>query len=76
MDPLHWAALGVALWSTSLIAVIAVLSAARRWDDAVDRDIAEAKRVRDLGLPALPPLVDRSIGHEPVPAHPGPGSSQ
>ena len=72
MDPLHWASLGIALWSTSVIAVLAVFSAARRCDDAKDRDLAEAIRVRDLGLPSLPPLTSRSIGCAPVPAHPGP----
>ena len=72
MDTLLWVALGVALWSTSLIAVLAVFAAARRCDDAGDRDLAEAIRVRDLGLPSLPPLVSRSTGREPVPAHPGP----
>ena len=74
MDLLHWAALGVALWSSSLIGVLAVLSAARRCDDANDRDLAEANRVRDLGLPSLPPLTSRSIRSEPAQAHPGPGS--
>ncbi|MEA2386622.1 MAG: hypothetical protein QOJ22_796 [Thermoleophilaceae bacterium] len=73
MDPLLWAAVAVALWSTSLVAVLAVLSAARRSDDAMDRDLAEAVRVRDLGLPALPPLTSRSIERESATAHPGPG---
>ena len=72
MDPLLWTALGAALWSTSLIAVVAVLSAGRRCDDAMDRDLAEAARVRDLGLPALPPLTSRSIEREPATAHSGP----
>ena len=73
MDPLLWTALVAGLWSTSLIAVLAVLSAARRCDDAKDRDLAEAVRVRDLGLPALPPLTSRSNEREPATAHPGPG---
>ena len=73
MDLLHWAALGAALWSLSVVVVVAVLSAARRCDDAKDRDLAEAIRVRDLGLPSLPPLTSRSMGPEPVQAHPGPG---
>ena len=72
MDPLHWVALGVALWSTSVMAVLAVFSAARRCDDAKDRDLAEAIRVRDLGLPSLPPLTSRSMGRAPAPAHPVP----
>ena len=72
MDPLHWAALGIALWSTSSMAVLAVFTAARRCDDAGDRDLTEATRVRDLGLPSLPPLTSRSMGRAPVPAHPGP----
>ena len=71
MDPLHWASLGIALWSTSTMAVLAVFSAARRCDDAKDRDLTEAIRVRDLGLPSLPPLTSRSIGRAPIPAHPG-----
>jgi len=75
MDPLHWALLGTALWSTSMVAVLAVFSAARRCDDAKDRDLAEAIRVRDLGLPSLPPLTSRSIGREAVPAHSGPSSA-
>jgi hypothetical protein len=75
MDFLHWVALGAALWSTSLIAVLAVFAAARRCDDAKDRDLAEAIRVRDLGLPSLPPLTSRSIGREPQPAHSGPDSA-
>lgn len=66
MDPLLWAAFGAALWSTSLIAVFAVFSAARRCDDAKDRDLAEAMRVRDLGIPALPPLKNRSVEREPA----------
>ena len=73
MDPLLWTVLGAGLWSTSLIAVLAVLAAARRCDDAQDRDLAEAVRVRDLGLPALPPLTSRSLEREPAMAHPGPG---
>jgi hypothetical protein len=73
MDPLLWTALGAALWSTSLVAVLAVLTAARRCDDAKDRDLAEAVRVRDLGLPALPPLTSRSLEREPATAHSGPG---
>ena len=73
MDPLLWVALA-ALWSTSLIAVLAVVSAARRCDDEKARDLAEATRVRDLGLPALPPLTSRSVERgEPVRAHHGPG---
>ena len=72
MDPLLWVALA-ALWSTSLIAVLAVFSAARRCDDERDRDLAEAVRVRDLGLSALPPLTSRSLEREPVQAHHGPG---
>ena len=70
MDPLLWAALGAVLWSTSLIAVLAVLSAARRCDDAKDSDLAEAMRGRDLGIPALPPLKNRSIEREPAGSHP------
>ena len=73
MDLLHWAALGAALWSSMLVGVLAVLSAARRCDDANDRDLAEAHRVRDLGLPSLPPLTSRSMTREPAQAHPGPG---
>lgn len=73
MDPLLWTALSVGLWSTSLVAVLAVLTAARRCDDAKDRDLVEAERVRDLGLPALPPLTSRSLEREPAMAHPGPG---
>ena len=71
MDPLLWAALGAVLWSTSLIAVLAVCSAARRCDDAKDRDLAEAMRVRDLGLSALPPLKNRSVRRDPVKSHHG-----
>lgn len=71
MDPLSWAALCAGLWSTSLIAVLAVFTAARHSDDAKDRDLAEAVRVRDLGLPSLPPLTGRSAERENVPAHPG-----
>jgi hypothetical protein len=69
MDPLLWVALGAALWSALLVSVLAVLAAARRCDDAKDRDLAEAIRVRALGLPSLPPLTSRSMGREPVPAH-------
>ena len=72
MDPLLWVAVGAALWSTSLIAVMAVLTVARRSDEAKDRDLAEAIRVRDLGLPSLPPLTSRSVRREPVQAHAGP----
>ena len=72
MDSLLWATLGVGLWSTSMIAVLAVFSAARRSDDAKDRDLAEAIRVRDLGLPALPPLTSRSTERVPAEAHPRP----
>ena len=75
MDPLLWVTVGAALWSASLIAVMAVLSAARRSDAARDRDLAEAIRVRDLGLPSLPPLMSRSLGREAAQAHPGPGSA-
>jgi hypothetical protein len=74
MDTLLWVAIA-ALWSTSMIGVLAVLSAARRCDDANDRDLAEAIRVRDLGLPSLPPLTSRSIGREPASAHPGSGGA-
>lgn len=69
MDPLLWAALGAVLWSTSLIAVFAVFSAARRCDDAKDSDLAEALRVRDLGISALPPLKNRSIERESAQSH-------
>jgi hypothetical protein len=69
MDSLLWAALVAGLWSTSLIAVVAVFSAARRSDDAKDRDLAEAIRVRDLGLPALPPLTSRSTERVSARAH-------
>ena len=72
MDSLLLATLGVGLWSTSMIAVLAVFSAARRSDDAKDRDLAEALRVRDLGLPALPPLTSRSTERVPAEAHPRP----
>ena len=72
MNSLLWAALGGGLWSTSLIAVLAVFAAARRSDDAKDRDLAEANRVRALGLPALPPLTSRSTERVPVEAHPSP----
>ena len=69
MDPLLWVALGVALWSTSLIAVLAVFATARRCDDAKDGDLAEAMRVRELGIPALPPLKNRSIERDPAKSH-------
>jgi hypothetical protein len=72
MDSLLWPALGVGLWSTSLIAVLAAFAAARISDDAKDRDLAEAIRVRDLGLPALPPLTSRSIERVSGRAHPRP----
>jgi len=72
MDSLLWLALGAGLWSTSLIAVMAVFAAARLSDDAKDRDLAEAIRVRDLGLPALPPLTSRSVERVPARAHPQP----
>jgi hypothetical protein len=75
MDTLLWATLGVALWSTSMVGVLGLLAAARRCDDSSDRDLAEAVRVRDLGLPSLPPLVSRSMGREPTQAHPGPDSA-
>jgi hypothetical protein len=75
MDTLLWATLGAALWSTSLIAVLGMFVAARRYDDSSNRDLAEAVRVRDLGLPSLPPLVSRSMGRETVQAHPGPDSA-
>ena len=75
MDPLLWVALGAALWSALLVVVLAVLAAARRCDDAKDRDLAEAIRVRDLGLPSLPPLTSRSMGREMVSAHPGTDSA-
>ena len=69
MDSLLWAALGACLWSTSMVAFLAVFSAARRSDDAKDRDLAEAIRVRNLGLPALPPLTSRSAERVPVETH-------
>jgi hypothetical protein len=69
MDSHLWVTLGVCLWSTSWIAVLAVLSAARHSDDAKDRDLAEAIRVRDLGLPALPPLTSRSAERVPAETH-------
>ena len=72
MDSLLWVALGASLWSTSLIAILAAFGAARRSDDAKDRDLAEANRVRALGLPALPPLTSRSIERVPAEAHPRP----
>ena len=72
MDSLLWVALGAGLWSTSLIAILAAFGAARRSDDAKDRDLAEANRVRALGLPALPPLTSRSIERVPAEAHPRP----
>ena len=70
MDSLLWVALGAGLWSSSLIAVLAVFSAARRSDGAKDRDLAEANRVRALGLPALPPLTSRSTERVRAGAHP------
>ena len=70
MDSLLLAALVACLWSTSMVAVLAVFSAARRSDGAKDRDLAEAVRVRDLGLPALPPLTSRSVERVPAEAHP------
>ncbi len=72
MDSLLGTAVFAGLWSTSLVAVLAVFSAARRSDDAKDRDLAEALRVRALGLPALPPLTSRSTQREPAEAHPRP----
>jgi len=72
MDFLLLAALCAGIWSTSLIASLAVLTAARRSDDAKDRDLAEAIRVRDLGLPSLPPLTGRSGEREHVRSHTGP----
>ena len=72
MDSLLLVTLCVCLWGTSMVAVLAVFSAARRSDDAKDRDLAEAIRVRDLGLPALPPLTSRSTERVPVEAHPRP----
>ena len=72
MDSLLWVALCASLWSTSLIAILAAFGAARRSDDAKDRDLAEANRVRALGLPALPPLTSRSIERVPAEAHPRP----
>jgi hypothetical protein len=72
MDSLLWLVLGAGLWSTSLIAVLAAFTAARRSDGAKDRDLAEALRVRDLGLPALPPLTSRSIERVSGRAHPRP----
>ena len=72
MDSLLWLALVAGLWSTSMIVVLAVVSAGRRSDDAKDRDLAEAIRVRDLGLPALPPLTSRSTERDPAEAHPRP----
>ena len=74
MDPLLWVAVA-ALWSTSLIVVLAVMAAAGRCDDETDRDLAEAIRVKSLGLPALPPLTSRSLEREPAQAHHGPGSA-
>ena len=73
MDFLLLVALCAGLWSTSLIATLAVLTAARRSDDARDRDLAEATRVRDLGLPSLPPLTGRSGEREPAGPRIGPG---
>lgn len=72
MDSLLWVTLGACLWSTSMIAFLAVVAAGRRSDDAKDRDLAEAIRVRDLGLPALPPLTSRSVERVPAEAHPRP----
>ena len=72
MDSLLWVTLCVCLWSTSMMVVLAVVSAGRRSDDARDRDLAEAFRVRDLGLPALPPLTSRSVERAPAEAHPRP----
>ena len=72
MDSLLWLVLGAGLWSSSLVAVLAVFSASRRSDDAKDRDLAEAIRVRDLGLPALPPLTSRSTERVSGRAHPRP----
>ena len=72
MDSLLWVTLGVSLWSTSMIVLLAVVSAGRRSDDAKDRDLAEANRVRALGLPALPPLTSRSVERVPAEAHPRP----
>jgi hypothetical protein len=72
MDLLLGTALVAGLWSTSLFAILAVFSAARRSDDARDRDLAEAIRVRALGLPALPPLTSRSIERVSGRAHPRP----
>jgi len=72
MDSLLWLALAAGLWSTSLVAVLAVFSAARLSDGANDCDLAEAIRVRDLGLPALPPLTSRSVERVPARAHPRP----
>jgi hypothetical protein len=69
MDSLLLVALVACLWSTSMVAVLAVFSAARRSDGAKDRDLAEAVRVRDLGLPALPPLTSRSAERVPAETH-------
>ena len=69
MDSLLWVTLGVCLWSTSMIVVLAVFAAARRSDDANARDVAEANRVRALGLPALPPLTSRSAERVPAETH-------
>lgn len=69
METLHLLAVVAGLWSTSMIAVLAVFAAARRSDAANDRDLAEAVRVRDLGLPALPPLTSRSAERGPAEAH-------
>ena len=70
MDSLLGMAVFAVLWSTSSFAVLAVLAAARRSDDAKDRDVAEAVRVRALGLPALPPLTSRSTERVKAGAHP------
>jgi len=75
MDPLLWVALIAFLWSTSVGAVLAVMMTGRRADDARDRDVAEAIRVRDLGLPALPPLTSRSGERAPAKTHSRPGSA-
>ena len=71
MDRLHLVTLGVTLWGSSVMAVLALFWAARGLDQANDRDLAEANRVRDLGLPSLPPLTSRSKRREPAQAHPG-----
>jgi hypothetical protein len=68
-------ALAAVLWSTSLGVVLAVMTAGRRFDDVTDRDLAEAIRVRDLGLPSLPPLTSRSGERAPAVAHSTPDSA-